>query len=291
VIPLLSKKGAQPSPIGRGWPRSGRVRGRGADRLRTAARPRSIPLTPDLWSDPLPLGEGVRDSLEMSNVGEIHPASKKGAQASPLGRGWPRRGRERGYGFDRLRAPARPRSFPLTPVLRTDPLPLGEGNANLFSVEAGKGRSRRARARNIGSAQNLLQHPVQSFFHVVVGEAQLQITMTFDQSAALGVGQRLVRVMFPVELDCQAEAVTAEVGDMAGDRDLTAKLESVESRSAQFAPENVFSAGAVAPKSSSDENVFARHSSIKSQNSMAGNPSSGRSAATLSHWERVRFAR
>jgi hypothetical protein len=24
---------------------------------------------------------------------------------------------------------------------------------------------------------------------------------------------------------------------------------------------------------------------------MAGNPSSGRSAATLSHWERVRFAR
>jgi len=285
----LSKKGVQPSPLGRGWPRSGRERGCGAGRLRAPLCPGSLPLTPVLRTDPLPMGEGgaARNPRRRASPS----LSKKGGRPSPLGRGWPRSGRERGCGAARLRAPLRPGSLPLTPDLRSDPLPMGEGATNHNSVEAGQGRSRRACPCDVGGAQNLLKHPIQSLLHLIVGEAQFHITVTFDRSAARGVRKRLIRMMPAVKFDGESEAVAAEVCDISRNRSLTAKLEPMETRGAQFAPENFLGTRALAPQSASDGNVLARHLSIKSQNSIAGNPSPGRSAATLSHRERARSAR
>jgi|GEM_PF-2942413 len=305
----LSIKRAQPSPNGRGWPRSGRVRGYAADRFNPPSGPRSFPLTPDLRSDPLPPGEGgaARNLRRRASPS----LSIKRAQPSPLGRAQPRSGRARGCRAARLRAPLRPGSLPLTPALWTDPLPLGEGGAarnltphlrddplprgegatNLFSVETKQRRSRRLCASNIGGPKDFLQHPIQSFFHVIVGEAQFQITVTFDRSAARGVGKRLIGMMAAIEFDGESEAAAAEVCDISRNRSLTAKLVPMETRGAQFAPENFLGTRALAPQSARDGNVLARHLSIKSQNSIAGNPSPGRSAAALSHRERVRSAR
>ncbi|MCQ4188748.1 hypothetical protein, partial [Methylocystis suflitae] len=147
---------------------------------------------------------------------------------------------------------------------------MGEGATNHNSVEAGQGRSRRLCASNIGGAKDFLQHPIQSFFHVVVGEAQFQITMTFDRSAARGVRKRLICMMAAIEFYGESEAVAAEVSDISRNRNLTAKLEPMETRSAQFAPEKSLGTRAIAPQSASDGNVLARHLSIKSQNSIAG---------------------
>ncbi len=287
----LSNKRAQPSPLGRGWPRSGRERGYAADRFNPPSGRRSLPLTPVLRTDPLPLGEG---GAARNLRGRASPSLlKKGAPPSPLGRGWPRSGRERGYAADRFNPPSARRSYPLTPDLRTDPLPLGEGGAapDQNSLQAGQGRSRRAGARNIRGAKDFLQRPIQSFFHLVIGEAQFQITVAFDHSAAGGVRKRLIRMMAAVEFDGESVAVAAEVCDISRNRNLTAKLEPMETRGAQFAPEYFLGTRAFASQSARDGNVLARHLSIKSQNSIAGNPSPGRSAATLSHRERVTSAR
>jgi len=272
----LSKKGTYPSPIGRAQPRSGRERGCRADRLRAPLCPRLFPLTPDLRSDPLPLGEG------------------EAAQPSPIGRAQPRSGRERDCRADRLRASLRPRSLPLTPDLRSDPLPLGEGEAarNQNSLEARQGRSRRAGARNIRCAKDFLQHPVQSLLHFVIGEAQLQIAVTFDRGAAGGVGKRLIRMMPAVEFDRERKAEAAEIDDVAIDRNLAPKLQTAESTAAQLSPKRLFGGRAVAAQTTRDVDVFSVHRApTKAQNGLFGYPSPGRSAATLSQSERVTSAR
>ena len=262
----LSIKRAQPSPSGRGWPRSGRERGCAADRFNPPSGSRSFPLIPDLWSDPLPRGEG---GAARNLRRRARPSlSIRGAQPSPLGRGWSRSGRVRGYAADRFNPPSGPRSFPLTPDLRSDPLPLGKGATNPKSVEAGQGRSRRARTSEIRGAKNFLQHPIQSFFHLVIREAQFQITLTFDRSAARGVRKRLIRMMAAIEFYGETEAIAAEVCDISRNRNLPSKLEPMETRGAQFAPENFLGTRALAPQSASDGNVLARHLSIKSQNSI-----------------------
>jgi hypothetical protein len=95
------------------------VRGYAANRFAAAKRlapspEKRNPLTPSLRADPLPLGEGKR------------------AQPSPGGRGWRRSRRVRGSAANRFAAakrlaPSPEKRKPLTPSLRADPLPAGEG--------------------------------------------------------------------------------------------------------------------------------------------------------------------
>lgn len=213
------------------------------------------------------------------------------AKPSPMGRGWPRSGRVRGYDAGILS----PRGYPsppsfgatLTPLLRSDLRPQGEGCARPALFDSRKGRPRRSSARDIRSAPNLLNHPIETLFHLVVGESQFQIAMRLDSPRSHGVCKRLLGVMLAVEFDRQAEAVATEIDDIAGDGRLPSEFQSVEPRAAQLAPEDLLWARAVAAQSARDEDVLASPSRRKAQNRLTGNPSPRRFAPTLSRRERV----
>ncbi len=251
--------------------------GLGRRSLCAGQAPRLSPPTPVLRTNPLPLGEGVR-------------------VPSPMGRGWPRSGRARGCGAGRSRGAKPPRLFPLNPVLRTNPLPMGEGCRALpASIEAWRRRSRLPRSRNVRHAEDFLQHPVEPFLHLVIGEAEFEITVGLDRRASLRVGERLFGVMLPVEFDRQAEVVAAEIDDIAGDRRLPAKLQPVETRCAKFSPQECFGRGAFLAEASGDLNVFAGHPrwpagsgfDMKAHSHENANPSPRSFGPTLSLWERV----
>jgi hypothetical protein len=79
--------------------------------------------------------------------------------------------------------------------------------------------------------------------HVVVGEANLQITRRFDPRRSLSVGVRLLSMLLAIDLDCQTRGNTSKIRDMTSDRDLPSKLPPVETPATKLPPKKLLSGG------------------------------------------------
>ncbi len=133
---------------------------------------------------------------------------------SPRGRGWLRSSRVRGYDLYREMV--------------------------CCSIEARVRPSGLLGAGNIGCAPDLGHYPIEPFLHLFIGEAQLDITVTFNRRAPGFISLDLIEMMLAVELNGQAEVKTTEVRDESGDRNLPAKLQSAKFAVAQLLPKHVF---------------------------------------------------
>ena len=88
----------------------------------------------------------------------------------------------------------------------------GEGLRSLAGFESRIRWPRRSSARNVNSAANFFDHPVQPFLDLVIGEPQFKKSMAFDNLAPRRVNRELVFMLLAVNLDCQAEFVAKKSG-------------------------------------------------------------------------------
>jgi hypothetical protein len=167
---------------------------------------RSKPLTRRLRRHPLPQGEGCRAHLRR-RCGVRAPACSREVETPH-------------------------------PLLPASPSPMGGRFSR--SLETGMRRSWRMRTCDIRHSKNFFDDPIEPFFHFVIGEAELDETMQFDQSPACVVLRNLFEMLLAIDLDHQPEVVTAKVCDEAGDRHLSAKFQPVEPAVAQLLPKNIF---------------------------------------------------
>jgi len=126
------------------------------------------------------------------------------------------------------------------------PSPSGRGFER--SVEARVRRPWLARARNVGAPANFFNHPIESFLHFVIGETKLNEPVALDALATQGVALDLLKMMFAVELDCQAKIVAAEISDESRDRHLSAEFQAIEPTAAKLLPKHVFGGRALGPQ-------------------------------------------
>lgn len=242
VSRLSSFSARQPSPRGRGWLRSSRVRGHGLWALGNRRRARffspdgrrkPVVAGSDEQSQPLSFGSsaGCSDMARTFSCLTPHPTPRRGATFSL----WEKES-------------------------HTEIVVYWEKDRSLSaSFQSRQRRSGPPTAGDVRRAADFLQNPVEPFFHFVVREPQLEIAVAFDRFSTLRVGKRLIGMMLAVELDRQTEVVAAEVDDVSGDRRLPAKFQAVEPRTAQFAPENGFGPCARSSKSSRERCCPSRH--------------------------------
>jgi hypothetical protein len=117
----------------------------------------------------------------------------------------------------------------------------------------------RVSARNVGCAFYLHQNPVEAFRYILVVKAQFKETVPFDRPPALAIALFLFNVLFAIEFDGQADVEATEVDNEAGDRDLPAKFQSVDTAIAQLRPQNFLSRGLPSAQGSREFCEAVRH--------------------------------
>jgi hypothetical protein len=178
-------------------------------------------------------GEGLLSSSTASPFARSSPCGLFPQGTQPLTRRLRRHPLPQGEGW-------RADPIPVTPHPPPPATPSPKGRGFSRSLETGMRRSWRMRTCDIRHSKNFFDDPIEPFFHFVIGEAELDETMQFDQSPACVVLRNLFEMLLAIDLDHQPEVVTAKVCDEAGDRHLSAKFQPVEPAVAQLLPKNIF---------------------------------------------------
>ena len=151
----------------------------------------------------------------------------------------------------------RARRRPLTRRLRRHPLPRGEGLAR--SLVAWKWVSWAASPRDVGCSSYFLDDPIESFLHFIIGETKFQESMRLDQRASCRIVLDLIKMMFAVDFDGEAEVVAAEIGDETRDWRLSSKFQTIKPAPAKLLPKQVLGRRAFVTQAPGDLDPMVRH--------------------------------
>ena len=151
----------------------------------------------------------------------------------------------------------RTRPQPLTCRLRRRPLPRGEGLAR--SLVAWKWVSWVASPRDVGCSSYFLDYPIQSFLHFIIGKTKFQESMRLDQRASCRIVLNLIKMMFAVDFDAEAEVVAAEIGDETRDWRLSSKFQTIKPAPAKLLPKQVLGRRAFVTQAPGDLDPMVRH--------------------------------
>ena len=151
----------------------------------------------------------------------------------------------------------RARLQPLTRRRRRHPLPKGEGFAH--SIAAWKRVSWAASPSDVDCPSYFLDDPIESFLHVIIGEAKFQESLRLDQRAPCCIVLDLIKMMFAVDFDRKAEVVAAEIGDEARNWRLPPEFQTIEPAPAKLQPKQVLRGRALTTQAPGYLDPMVRH--------------------------------
>jgi len=168
---------------------------------------------------------------------------------------------------------------------RVSPKATGEG----VLAKSEEGWPQRPSSSCIQRSANLLYHPVQAAAHVVIREADLQVSGGFDVGSPDCIEFGLFSVVLSVDFDSQLCRDAREVDDMAANRHLPTEFNFIEPPISELLPQQVFGGRFTTAEPSRDGRELSSHVLLDPANISLTHPtpSPGCFAATLSPRERV----